>query len=474
MELKTIHLKRLLLAFPLVLALLITTTFTVSAKPLYYGETVPAGTIVDSDVFLAGNEIVIDGMVVGDVFAIGNHILINGTIEGSLVAIAQTVRITGKVRGTAYAAAIAIELGTGANLNRNLYYGGLSFTMRKGSLVQRDLAAFSLGGTMTGQITGNVKAVIGPYEILKLIFDALKINFQLPGMIYNETGQLDVTPGVPPSAQSTTSGDIPYSLLPNLGLKVLQTHTSPATTNPPVHMAALHARQPNIARSTETQSGSGIDWQLVGNWFLGRLRSLIVLAALALVALLTMPGIVTQASSKVREKPMASLGTGLIGTIISFNAILAALLVASIFTALGFWLLIASVWELGIFVWSSGFCLVMLFILLVCFFVFYVTKAIIAYALGSLILKRFAMKTTWMKVLVLMTGLVVYVLLAGLPYIGWVISILATGFGFGSAWLNYRQRRALEKPSAQVDNMMPSVKPVRVPISKSRKTNKSA
>lgn len=359
----TIHWKRLLLAFPLVIALLVTSTFSVSARPIYYGETVPAGTVVQSDVFLTGNNVVIDGTVVGDVFALGNHIRINGTIEGSLVAVAQTIRITGKVKGTTYAAAIAFELNSGANLARNLYYGGLSFATRKDALVNRDVLAFSLGGTMTGQINGNVNAVIGPYEILKLVFDALKVNVQLPGMIYEEPVLPEATPETLPSAQPTLSPTSPSSSSNSMGsgrqLAFLQVN-SPTVTPPATTPASKPDGTATVLNPTELQSGIAIDWSLVGDWFLGRLRSLIVLAVFCLVAMWSMPGIITQASGKLGEKPLASLGTGLIGSLVSFNAVLAAILVAAILTAIGFWLVFATVWELGVFIWAAGLCLVIL------------------------------------------------------------------------------------------------------------------
>jgi cytoskeletal protein CcmA (bactofilin family) len=460
--------KQLLIAVPLAVAMLVTTTFRVYAHPIYYGDEVPAGTVIQSDVFLTGNNITIDGTVVGDVFALGNHIHINGTVEGSLVAVAQTIRINGKVNGTTYAASIAFELGASSALDRNLYYGGLSFATRKDTLINRDLAAFSLGGTMAGQINGNVNAVIGPYEILKLIFDAFKVNVQLPGMIYDEPELPEATPENLPSEQPTlaptflptsSSGSSSSTLtgftLTNLQL-ITPTATSRAilptlTTNPqkqitvsaPVIMPT--SKSPVVGSATQT--GLMLDWEMVADWCLGRLRSLLVLSVFCLIAYWSMPEIISRAAGMLRDKPLLSLGTGLIGTLVSFNAILAAILVAAIFTAIGFWLVFATVWELGIFIWVLGLCLVILFIMMVCFLVFYTTKTIIALLISNLIFKKVNLKTAYARALALFLGLVIYVILAGLPYIGWVISLLATGFGFGAAWLNYRYQRKKDQES---------------------------
>ncbi|MGB8252344.1 MAG: polymer-forming cytoskeletal protein [Anaerolineaceae bacterium] len=455
--------KRLLIAFPLVFALLTTSTYSVSAKKLYYGNSVPSGTVIQADVVLTGNNIVIDGTVVGDVLAIGNHVKVNGIIEGSLVSAAQTIRITGKVKGTTYTAAIAFDLGAGAALSRNLYFGGLSFATRKGAMVNRDLFAFSLGGTMLGQINGNVKAVIGPYEILKLIFDALKVNVQLPGMIYDEPAIPEATQPALPSLQITpspggTSMESTGSLL--VALPVTQITSAPTTT------------------ATTGQTKNVLDWQLVGAWFLGRLRSLVALLVFSLIALWGMPSIITQASVKLREKVLTSLGSGIVGTFISFNFILAAILIAAIITAIGFWLFFATIWEIGVFIWSAGLVLVILFITLVCFFVFYVTKAIAAYTLGYVILKPIFPKAARYNIFPLLLGLILYVLLAGLPYAGWVIGILATAFGLGAAWLVYRQKREQEKkqklPQTSETKKSPAIKPGRKVAYKPHPTRKIA
>lgn len=439
--------KRLLIAFPLAVALLVTSTYNVSAKKLYYGNSVPSGAVIQADVVLTGNNIVIDGTVVGDVLAIGNQVKVNGTIEGSLVAAAQTIRINGKVKGTTYTAAIAFDLGPGAVLNRNLYFGGLSFAARKGAKVNRDLFAFSLGGTMLGQINGNVKAVIGPYEILKLIFDALKVKVQLPGMIYDEPAIPDATQPALPSPQITPSpGGISKATTGYLLVDLPITQLTPAPTT----------------AATPVKTQYVLDWHLVGAWFLGRLRSLIVLVFFSLLTLWSVPSTITQVSIKLREKSLASLGSGLLGTIISFNIILAAVLVAVIITALGFWLFFARVWEVGIFIWSAGLGIVLLFITLVCFFVFYVTKVITAYALGFILLKPVFPKVLRHKILPLLLGLILYVLLSGLPYAGWVIGVLTTSFGLGAVWLSYRQNRE------QVKKQIPPTpsKAKKIPVNK--------
>lgn len=138
------------------------------------------------------------------------------------MVIAQTIRINGRINGTSYTVAIAFDVGSSGYMSRNLYYCGLSFATRKGAVMNRDLVAFSLGGTMLSQTNGNIKAVIGPYEILIMIFDALKIKVQLPDMIYDEPGVPLTAPEVMPTFKPTQSTGGISSLFPGRQMVTLQ------------------------------------------------------------------------------------------------------------------------------------------------------------------------------------------------------------------------------------------------------------
>jgi len=52
----------------------------------------------------------------------------------------------------------------------------------------------------------------------------------------------------------------------------------------------------------------------------------------------------------------------------------------------------------------------------------------------------FHRKAIWMDLLALLVGASAYSLLRTLPYAGWVIGLLVTAAGAGSAWLAFRRR----------------------------------
>ena len=47
--------------------------------------------VIDDDLYVAANEVVVNGTIRGDLFAIGNTVTVNGTVEGDLNAAAQSV-----------------------------------------------------------------------------------------------------------------------------------------------------------------------------------------------------------------------------------------------------------------------------------------------------------------------------------------------------------------------------------------------
>jgi hypothetical protein len=66
----------------------------------------------------------------------------------------------------------------------------------------------------------------------------------------------------------------------------------------------------------------------------------------------------------------------------------------------------------------------------------------VAFLVGTLILRRLAPNSLRYKILPLLLGLVLYVLLAWLPYFGWVVAVVVNAIGLGAAWLAYRDMGA--------------------------------
>ena len=107
----------LILTFSLVLGI----TTPAAAQGLITGDTIPAGTVVDHDVILVGQNVTIDGTVNGNAFILGNQVTVNGTVDGSLILIGQNAGIGGTVSGAVYATGVTLDLSPYASIQRDLY-----------------------------------------------------------------------------------------------------------------------------------------------------------------------------------------------------------------------------------------------------------------------------------------------------------------------------------------------------------------
>lgn len=72
--------------------------------------TLEAGETIDDDLYLTGNELLIDGVVNGDVIAIGNYLRIKGEVNGDVIFIGGGLWMGGTVNGDIRAAATSIDI----------------------------------------------------------------------------------------------------------------------------------------------------------------------------------------------------------------------------------------------------------------------------------------------------------------------------------------------------------------------------
>lgn len=81
--------------------------------------------------------------------------------------------------------------------------------------------------------------------------------------------------------------------------------------------------------------------------------------------------------------------------------------------------------------WGISLSLLSLFFWIFILFVSYLSKVIVAYRFGGWFLGRF-MPRAQRRVWSLLFGLVVFVLLAAIPYAGWALSLIVTFIGLGA------------------------------------------
>jgi hypothetical protein len=370
---------------------------SVHAQGIVYGDNLPAGVTVDHDVLLVGQNVSLAGIVNGNVLVLGNQVSISGTVDGSLILIGQNAVISGKVSGAVYSVALTLELGAAAQLNRDLYVSTVSLVSQPGSQVGRDLFAVSLDAGLNGQIGRAPHTAIGPIQLYNGVMQLLGFN--------EFTIKLHIEMPAPAPGQGS--------------------HTFPVVLSTP---RPVHARM----LSTDPKP---FDW---GKWAMGQARDWIVLAIFGMVAFWTLRHRLEQAGMPLAFRPWRTLGIGLLALVIAVNLFSVALLLAILIFCIGLGMNYIGLWQLSIALWIAAYACIALALVALWFFVVYGTKIIVVTALANWLARKFVRNPAWLEPVLLVLGLLIYLLLRSVPYIGWVIGTLVTAAGLGSAWLARR------------------------------------
>jgi hypothetical protein len=372
---------------------------------------------VENDAILFGSKVVIDGNVDGDVLAIGENVTINGGVSGSLVVIGQTVVINGQVDGTVYAGAVIMDLGQEAALHRNMYYAGVSMVASPGSTIGRDLYAVALGAQFGGTIGREVKAIIGPVEIIRIIVNWVNELRTGPSTIPQPTP-------TPRSLTPTPEGIALASLL----WLAISNNVDARPLNP---FQAQDINKQNQGLSPQAQ--------VVVDWLLARLRDFVTLFVVGVLGIWLLPKKFDLWSGSVRTKPLPALGYGFILLITGFVGVV---ILFALLLGIGFALGFITLWDLAFIVFFVGSASLSLGFSIFLLLVFYVSKVIVAYLFGHLILERLLPKAAVYRIWPLLLGLFLYVLVRAIPYfVGSLVAFAATLFGLGAFWLVYIDSR---------------------------------
>lgn len=385
------------------------------AQGIIYGESIPANETVENDLILSGDAVTMDGTVEGDMLAIGNSVEVNGTVEGSLLVVGQDVVINGEVQGSVYMAGLLVTLGPEGDINRNMYSASLQLEMQEGSAVGRDVFAFSPGGAVLRADVGReFVGMIGPVELIRWFIDWLE----------QVTGVDIFAPLLPESRSAASLAPLQASLVPPMGDLL--------------------------------QVDGQINWSAIGNWLLDRLREIITLLAIgALLQWLLFPQI-EAATRHIRIQPLSAAGWGLM-VILTGTVVLNLFLISFVLLALFFFGLTLD--ALGSMVLGVGIGLMAIATAAFIIVISYVTKVIAAILLGRLILERPVPEQAHTRIWPLLVGVVVYVLLRSIPFVGWLVGVIATLLGMGAIWLTYKQG---QPAVAETEPMLEAGQPVAV------------
>ena len=379
---------------------------TAHAQGIVYGDRIPAGTTVSNDVILYGETVVIDGTVDGDVLAIATTVEVNGTISGALVGAGQSVRVTGSVGGSIYAASLLLGLGPQASVGRGVYFVGGELDTAQGSTIQRDISAVALGARLDGELGRNMNAIIGPVELFKLAVQGIN------GLL--GTNRIQLPPLLEP-----TSG-------------------SPSPAQVGAVVAGLRSMGPSVAALGVSDSRA-VDTERLVAWLLRLGLDFVTFAVVGLLTVLFAPSMLSRGAYRIRTSPLAALGWG-VAVFASGIVVLVLGLAVVVAVALLFWAL--ALGALGTLTFAVGLFAVLLAAAFYVLLVLFCSKLVTGFFVGRWLLGMVSPRLAEIKVWPLLFGILIYLLLAAIPYLGWLVAVAATFIGLGAIWQSFHDTRA--------------------------------
>jgi cytoskeletal protein CcmA (bactofilin family) len=380
------------------------------------GEQVIIGAdeVVRDNLYAAAESIRIDGVVEGDVVAVGNVVTVNGTITGDLMAAANTVIVNGQVADVR-AAGAAVQLGPQAALSGDLLAGGGSLELQRGSAVGKDMLFGAGQALIDGAVARDLTGGAGRLQLRGVIGGDANI----------DVGGSDEVGFMPPVASNVAVSvpQVPPGFTLGEGARVDGTLRYRSTTAATIDSAA------QVGEVNATVAPAAAPARV--NPFWGWLRHLAALAVIGLLLIWLLPAWTRRMADEIEAAPVTTLGWGLLAMgvwilamIVVVLATIAVAVLAGVLTlgrlvglAIGLGLLLEGALTAGLLVYVG-----------------YVAQAIVALLVGRLLLARFAPAWNERLFAPLLLGLVLYIALTALPFVGWLVSLGVALLGLGALW----------------------------------------
>ncbi len=384
-------------------------------------ESLQSSLVIENDVFLHGEAPVLEGVVNGDAFIVGSDVSVTGVVNGNLFVLAENLTLSGEVTGNSFIAAVTTRQSADAKIGRSLYNLTLSLNMARDSSIGRDLSIIAVSANLQGKVERDTRAVIGLWEMWRIV--TRQVERSITGLPLSERGSLAISTSELVSA-------LPQSVQPG-NFKILGGALFSLPFPARVHQDASQTPEPEQVDVKP----------VMPDWLKKALVSLVTFLVVGLLVLWWFPGYLHRWSAIVKQRPLASIGYG---ALVLINGYLFPILMLVVIIGILLGLLYLSLNSIAWMTFTTllggtiaGFSVFLLVVT-------YVSKAIVALLVGKLILSRLSRRPIasnhW---LALVLGLVLYVLLASIPYVGFAFGLIVTLLGLGAIWLG---RKAQEDP----------------------------
>lgn len=332
--------------------------------------------IVSGNLYVAGETITIDGNVSGDLIAAAQTINVNGRIDGDIIAASQNITINGEVGGNIRVAGASITLNGPVARNVNAF--GSNIILGSDAVVGWDAfiagASLEMRGLINGGLSGSVGRALISGKIAKGINLKMSENKISEGLIVSPDAMID--------------GNLIYT----------------------ANKSARLSEKATISGKVEQRMPETKEVNSFAVWSSARLFSILCALVVGLLLILLFKKLTPKITTLINKKPKQSLLPGLVIMLILPPA---ALLLMITIIGIPLALILSALWLAAI----------------------YVAKVLAAITVGEIILKTLFKKTDAKLIWSLLLGVIVCWLLFAIPFVGWIICLVAIWLGLGGLWL---------------------------------------
>lgn len=395
---------------------------------------IPAGEIIQDDLYATAQRIVVDGVIQGDLVAMGGTVVIHGQVEGDLMVMAQSVVIDGVVEDDVRGFAQAIQVASGGQVGDDLIGFGFSLETQKESKVGgtvfffgeqaliagdvgEDATISASGFSLQGRVAGDVKADVGSAE-------------SAPPAMFMRMPNMPAMPAVPGGLTVGDQAEVGGTL----------TYQAPQEASIPSHIRADYTPAPERAHRQPTLQERA----------LSGVRLFVSLLLVGLLLLL-LPAPREGMLDSVRQQFGKTLLWGVITFIGGFVLFVLLALALTLITAL---LLMLTLGKLGITALMVGLALLALYSVGLYVAATWLAQALMSLWLGQAILGK--IKPEWQQrgAWSLLLGAFLVALLLTVPYLGGLLRLVTAIIGLGALllwWLRLvrgRSSQTLPEPAS--------------------------
>lgn len=427
--------------------------------------TVGPDDVIEGNLYVLCRELTIDGRVNGNVIGAAFTAQINGIVEKNIYLASAHLEVNGVINDDLHFGGIALDIYDGAELGEggDVITAGLSARLDEGAVIPGDVIGFGYQWIVAGDVSGGIDfwgsalSVGGQVErgISTVVGDSRSsgVAGQIENLLFMLPFEVElVDPGLIVQPDAMIEGDLYYQS-PAAG--TLDGRISGEVTFDEV------TSEPTLADLVEQEESRITALEAYIRQFFREFAALLVVG---LVILLVAPQSVRTPLYTLRQRPLSSLGAGVLTFILSFPIVLLAFMLSLLILLLLAILRLDSVALVsGVVLGVMNFGGASVFYLMAIFG----ARVVACLALGRLVTRRFTVtNSTRSWYLSLIAGVGLLAIFASLPSVGWLFNALALFLGLGAIlhvtlnWLRTVREGAVNRYAAAGTNAETVIMPL--------------